>query len=40
MNEEDPHFLVPYIYLAAQNFVRILRRAAGLRETKYTAPVA
>lgn len=33
-------FLVPCIYLAAQNFVRSLRRAVGLRETKYTAPAA
>ena len=33
-------FLVPCIYLAAQNFVSSLRRAVGLRETKYTAPAA
>ena len=33
-------FLAPCIYLAAQNAVRALRRAVGLRETKYTAPAA
>lgn len=33
-------FLAPCIYLAAQNAVGSLRRAVGLRETKYTAPAA